>query len=739
MNDVASIDGVTRGILRRERKMPETGTPTESTVVIEPGTNEEKPGSTVPGTAPAAQGTVDVGNRTAAGSGNGAGSTTAVPLGDADDTPVNHPADPPVAAAITKAAQAGGGAGGGAPAEEDANPAGGAPAAAVVPEGGAPKAAGVPEEEASDAAVVPAAEDAAPGGGAPAAPVEGGEPAAEGAGAGNVDAVVAAASQRGDASNHGGSGNADHHDAQLTRFEVLKRKLVDEHKAAKDARADEEKEDAGSIRHTGRVAHNQRADLAADMIGYIGLLGTGGAAAVPPITQFGAKIFGNSDLSETIGNSQDRSKSQETLTDDEQKWQDGINWLGLAGNAVGALSGGVKGFSNVVRRKTDKSKYRRKTAKYRALAGFSSMVGSLAAGYSNAENLGLIDGRATQFGTGARSRGAVADIIAGLSGILDKTSDYVGNLEESEGHAAAAKDSRAYYDRKKDSAEDMLEQSQDDLRRARVIPDGQTEQQKAARKLSLKDARMRRNTAKAQKYAMAQAADFHEARVTNQLKGFFGMIGSVSSGLGTMLTAMAKRGGWNSTAGALGTVLSGIGGLAKAANTGADQVINRKELNRLRGKRDEVVDEYLTAKARKIKDEAANVGLDDAEKAAVGEATLNLTDSEAKNVAIMRLGINLPDETRDIKKLESKVEVFKKITEKRAKNILLSDPAEKKKMLDALGLDEDAALEDVERALSGDWDPSVTAPQHATVRLKQKIRPTRLGQKLSGVMSHFRD
>ena len=90
--------------------------------------------------------------------------------------------------------------------------------------------------------------------------------------------------------------------------------------------------------------------------------------------------------------------------------------------------------------------------------------------------------------------------------------------------------------------------------------------------------------------------------------------------------------------------------------------------------------------------------LDEDDEANLGARGKTITNEEAKRAAIMRLGVDLPDSTEKISD-DAYDAAFKKLTEKRANNILRSSGEEKEEMLAMLGLDKDATFEDVYSAL----------------------------------------
>ncbi len=699
----------------------------------------ENPDSTPPKTTgnPGGMGTTasatGAANLAATGSGSGAKTSSAEVPGGEGTVSKNIPADDPNAPkGKDAAAEVPGGA---APEDEDA--------AAEVPGGAAPKAASETTNPPGGGAA-PEDEDAAaevPGGAAPKAAAEttnpnGGGVAPEAASAETTttEDAGAAAGIRKRAERDARSGSAHRsdtrYDAEPTRMEVLRQRLVVEHQEDKRTREkalEEEEEERDSIKHTKRVSRNQTAD---DIAFYSGLLGTTGVvtAALGPTV---LEKLGDSDMEKMARRAQSSDMKRENLTDDEKTFQDAFNWIGLAGNAIGAISSGIKTGSSIYRARTDKNKHKRRTARFRALSGAFSMGGSIAAGFGNAENLGLIDGWGMERGSDARKRGGIADIISGIGGMGDKVFDYLGNLQEAHGYSSASGAIGEYLKgvKRKSTTADTGSREEEDNG---DIPDTLPGNAKAAPKKAGLDEWRKRKTAKAQKYAMEQAKNFNDVRTKNPLKGAIGAVGGIAGGLGSILTGISKGGGGLSNElGAIGSLLSMIGGGAKALGAVVDKGIDKSEENRLHREKEDVIASYLGEKTGKIKEEAKRVSLNDIEKEAVGEDTLDLTDDEARTIAIMRLGVDLPDKKSDLSKLKHDSAVFQKITEKRAKNILLSEPEEKKAMLTSLGLDEDAALEDVVRALSAGWDPSVGLVDKATVPVKQK------GKSLKNKISRF--
>lgn len=572
-------------------------------------------------------------------------------------------------------------------------------AAAAAPAGGG---------DGNDAPVAPAGgggNDAAPaaGGGAndaSAAPAAGGggndasvaPAAAPAAGGGNAAAAAPAAG--------GGANAAAPAAVPSTRFGVLKQKLVIEHKANKPDEHEIDQQEAAGIQHTRRVGVNNGLDNAAFGIGIGGTVLSAANALGPTVVQNAAEWAGDTRTAKAVKQSQDKALDPNKLSDDAKLAQTITDVTGLVGGGLSAISGGLSLGANIYRATRDKNKYKREAAKRRAAAGGFVLGGGLSSMWSNAENLGWGGEKAHLQGSGAQQRGGLADIFTGICDIGEKISDHLGNVKEAEGHAAVVRDAGAIASRNRVSASIRLANSRGRLKN-RNIPAGTTRQDYIN---AVKEARTVRHTAKAQKYAMAQATKFHKDMDTSG-KGFINLFGGLSGGLGSIATGIMKMRGTltDPTGGMISLALSGIGGFLKAVNgvVNAKNAISQRKKTGVKKK--EIVDEYLNDKMVRIKADARGVKdtLLPSQIIALGRQGVNITDIEAKKIAVMRLGVEVPEDETEI---GSKVydKLFEKITEKRAKNILLSEDKEKKKMLAALGLDEDAALEDVVASLKAE-------------------------------------
>ena len=504
------------------------------------------------------------------------------------------------------------------------------------------------------------------------------------------------------------------------RLRTLKKKLVTEYKKKKD----DEKKDIfeNKVSHSNELEKNAKYDSIAEKLGYASAAGAGASAIGAYVAAGGAYAAGGlwtgaagavgltkgliqngfkgavPEARESVKKPWETTKGWGSEVINNQTSKDVFSSIGAIGSAAGAASAGVKMYSSIRRKKNDKNKNHREAAKRRAIASGFSMGSSLTGGLSHGADLGLFGGRATEEGSKSQKIGGALDIASGATGAVASGLDLWANMGEKEAHKNTARDAQNYSDSNRDSADESLKESRKKLKAFK---------NRKPSELSLKEmgdlraARQERHTAKAQKYAMAQAAKIHKLRSEESTKGLIGTIGASIGGLGSILGGSLKIAG--ATGGLLGTIatgLSGIGGILKVAGGLTDYIKGKKESTKLANKNHELVEEYLNGKVEKIKQEAAGMDLKKGEERNLGEGGKKITDDEAKRIALMRLGIDIPDDTTDIPDKAYEM-AFDKLTEKRANNIMKSGKEEKEAMLTTLGLDKDASLEDVIAVLKG--------------------------------------
>ncbi|MBR7073334.1 MAG: hypothetical protein IKI33_06920, partial [Eubacterium sp.] len=236
--------------------------------------------------------------------------------------------------------------------------------------------------------------------------------------------------------------------------------------------------------------------------------------------------------------------------------------------------------------------------------------------------------------------------------------------------------------------------------------------QKAYLKKELTANRKARRNAKAKKYAMNQAARLHKAKNSGNFKietasTVFESLGNLSSivkGLEKLPLISKFTTNWLGAGGGLGETVF------KAIKGGLDifkKKDEEKSEKRFKDEKKKVVDEYLNKNMKTIKEkssgwnpnpeEAANLASIDADD----ENNDNtIGDNEAKRLVLMKLGFYL--RTNAQADNISSDEIFKRITEKRANQIMQSN--NKDAMLTSLGFADvsKVTFNDVYKVLSGE-------------------------------------
>ena len=478
------------------------------------------------------------------------------------------------------------------------------------------------------------------------------------------------------------------------RGSVLERKLVDDY--YDDAPASDDEEDAVGNRTRSSAAGSRMKE--AEKIGkYLGTGATVLSAATNTAllgVGYGAMAF-NGDTAGKI--------SKETLEGDTGKTVS--SGVSLLTNVAGMGSAGIKSAASLYKAKKSKSRYNRKTARLKAAAGITGFLEKSAGAVSS--GLGLFGGGSS----GAKDASSGLGVAGGLLGLTSSILDYAGNKADTAGHRQVASDTADYADANRDSADAALTSSGGTLKRLKSIR--KTRDLTDPEKLELAEARTARHTAKAQRFAMMQASKLHQRRADQGSRGWLSMIGSGLGLLGSSLKGAASVfGGASGILKTLGSVTGAVSGMVKTAGIIKGEHDDQVNAGKYKISKHEVVDEYLTEKAKKIRKQAKEMQLDRRESDSLGDEGKTLSDSEAKIIAIKRLAKKTGVSDPAFRKLtfrqsddavipdELYEAIFKILVKKRAKNIMNAEPGKKTEMLDTLGLDHNAGIEDIESALS---------------------------------------
>ena len=400
------------------------------------------------------------------------------------------------------------------------------------------------------------------------------------------------------------------------------------------------------------------------------------------------------------------------LIEDKDSKNTHTSAMGIATSGIGTIGAGVSFFNNRYKKNKLLNANRRKAASQRQFASGLDFFGGLFGVASNGGNIGLFgkNNLANKDGGIPQMVGGGLDILSGALGSMANIFKYKANRSDRKAHSDIV--SKADEIRGADYARDTadLDQSRQELKNIYA----QNGSAPLAQSQALTDARTKRHTAKAKLYAMEQAARMHQVKYDNSsnggaglLFGSLGSVGTVLKGFGKMMGSgnglLAQIGYYT---GALGTLAKGINlahGAYKNSDKGKDKAKKAVE-----DEKRSIVDSYLNDAAQRIIDDAqqwhptqaesdnlANTDNDDISDDA------NIMPVEARRLALMRLGIQVANNA-DVRNNAHYDEAFKKITEKRANNIINSSANERHSMLEALGLDDDASFDQIYTVLSGE-------------------------------------
>ncbi len=378
-------------------------------------------------------------------------------------------------------------------------------------------------------------------------------------------------------------------------------------------------------------------------------------------------------------------KGEPELTSDRKEMMDAHSGyrkmsagLAMGSQAINMLQSGL-GIAKSVKGTRSKNK-RKKKAAYRGIA--TSALAML----TNASN--MVSTGISGFGdpTNIASQKKTSDAFTAISTISNFISAGI-NL------TGAIFDRSSRKDVMKDTAALAVTDDANDTEQKRKKQEMNDTEGKSAYENRLSAEKY--NAYKAKKYAMQQASDFNRLKRHNRIKGVAGALGSgVTAANNIMkLTAgnFAKSAGGMLTSGILGAVGYGLGMAEKYGGKINDKILDKKADS----KKKKVIKSYLEKKRQTVREQAEN-----AFKGHPEGYGKNLSDNLVDRITIGRLGINVKLSNEDISN-DLLLKGFDKLNLKRANNIMKSGEA-KGEMLAALGLEEDASVEEIAAALTGD-------------------------------------
>ena len=401
----------------------------------------------------------------------------------------------------------------------------------------------------------------------------------------------------------------------------------------------------------------------------------------------------------------------------KNKTQDVLNGISAAGNALGTAYGVMKYRANRYRASHDKNANHRKVAKLRQKAGFFNAFNAASGLAGNLTNMGIFGSRPVyngkpNEGSLVQKGSGLFDAISGVTGFVAKAFDFAATRKRQSLHKQTAQNVRDVKEGLGATSDKRIEDINKRLHDLGKLGG-------VDKNAEIKSLRERRHTAKAQKYAMEMAEKLHERKSTGTTKDWTGLISTGIGMVGSLMTAGAKFAG--AAGGLIGTIGSALGGIgsvgALAGNVGVDKMAaGYRRGKKYKADKKQLVDEYLNKKAEKIKRQSRDAIFSVRQEAALGQNGHELSDHEAKMIAAMRLGQDPKYKEASLwEKIRHKTPadeftdeiydgVFDVLLQKRANNIMQSSKESKEMMLEALGLDLDASMEDVKAALNPDDD-----------------------------------
>jgi len=204
-------------------------------------------------------------------------------------------------------------------------------------------------------------------------------------------------------------------------------------------------------------------------------------------------------------------------------------------------------------------------------------------------------------------------------------------------------------------------------------------------------AQMRKNSAKAMKYATAMGS---AAADTKYKAGKWDTLGNVAGLIGGLASIVGGSIGLAGASPIAKLVMTGIGALTNIIGSVAKSKNMISEKKRSSENKQKFVNEYIGEKTKKILAES-NAGISDENE--------KVTEAEAQNIAIARLGINDDQPISETSTLDkNRDQIFAKLCQKRARNIMGADIHTREAILENMGLDPTKATEDaIVSALGG--------------------------------------
>ncbi|MBP5463148.1 MAG: hypothetical protein J6Y20_13640 [Lachnospiraceae bacterium] len=223
---------------------------------------------------------------------------------------------------------------------------------------------------------------------------------------------------------------------------------------------------------------------------------------------------------------------------------------------------------------------------------------------------------------------------------------------------------------------------------------------KASRRSAL---RQERTDYKAKKYAMGMAQELNAMKGSQAVKGGFGMAKSILGAVTSLTkTTTAGTGFWNTAGGkATNLVLDGVSTLLKYAGKAHDKSVDAAAAMESNDKKLKLVDSYLSDKLSRLQISTDEMFADVPQEERGDLGSNELSEQEKKRVVIARLGLDIKITDEELSD-EEKLNAFKLLAIRRARNILKASGETKRAMLNVLALDDSASESDIVKAMTGE-------------------------------------
>ena len=216
------------------------------------------------------------------------------------------------------------------------------------------------------------------------------------------------------------------------------------------------------------------------------------------------------------------------------------------------------------------------------------------------------------------------------------------------------------------------------------------------RSAAFKTAKENHLALKSKKYAMQQAAAFHQIKKDQISKGAIGTITSTLTLASSIVQAIPKVGG-----GIVGSVLSAVtplvGTLGGYIGKYSEKISDKRAESKINAKKQEIIESYLKKKRAKVRIQIRNAF----RTHYFSEMISDTSNNELDRITIARMGINVKISQDDISE-KDKIAAFEAHNLKQAKNIMDSGDRNKSQILRALHLKDNATLGEIASALKGD-------------------------------------